>query len=191
VRKLGGCVDLEPPVPTVQRFTPLFADAGRPGRHATGDRWFVDETYVRAAGRWRYLYRAVDQYGQVIDVLRSEQRDTAAARRFFVRALRHGPAPVELTTDKAGPYPRVLDELVPAAAHVTEQYGTDEIVKALAPAPAAACSTPAGGGSRLAGGHPDGHGLDPGEDRRSVAAGGRGRPRSEEQGSGAWPCRAA
>ena len=99
----------------VQRFTPLFADAARPLRHATGDRWFVDETYVKVAGRWRYLYRAVDQYGQVIDVLLSEQRDTAAARRFFIRALGHGPAPVEVTTDKAGPYLRVLDELVPAA----------------------------------------------------------------------------
>ena len=46
---------------------------------------------VKVAGRWRYLYRAVDQYGQVIDVLLSEQRDTAAARRFFTRALAHGP----------------------------------------------------------------------------------------------------
>jgi transposase, IS6 family len=93
----------------VQRFTPLFADA-RPVRHATGDRWFVDETYVKVAGRWRYLYRAVDQYGQIIDVLLSEQRDTAAARQFFTRALRYGPAPVDVTTDKAGPYLRVLDE---------------------------------------------------------------------------------
>jgi transposase-like protein len=71
----------------VQRFTPLFADIARPVRHATGDRWFVDETYVKVAGRWRLLYRAVDQYGQVVDVLLSEQRDTAA-RRFFTRALR-------------------------------------------------------------------------------------------------------
>ena len=53
----------------VQRFTPLFADAARPLRHVAGDRWFVDETYVKVSGRWRYLYRAVDQYGQVIDVL--------------------------------------------------------------------------------------------------------------------------
>jgi transposase, IS6 family len=111
----------------VQRFTPLFADAARPLRHAAGDRWFVDETYVKVAGRWRYLYRAVDQFGQVIDVLLSEQRDTAAARRFFVRALAHGPAPVEVTTDKAGPYLRVLDELVPAAAHLTEQYGNNRV----------------------------------------------------------------
>jgi transposase, IS6 family len=82
---------------------------------------------VKVAGRWRYLYRAVDQYGQVIDLLLSEQRDTAAARQFFTRALRHGPAPVEVTTDKAGPYLRVLDEQVPAAAHVTEQYGNSRI----------------------------------------------------------------
>ena len=85
----------------VQRFTPLFADAARPLRHAVGDRWFVDETYIKVAGRWRYLYRAVDQYGQVIDVLLSEHRDTAAARRFLTRALPHGPAPVEVTTDQA------------------------------------------------------------------------------------------
>jgi IS6 family transposase len=111
----------------VQRFTPLFADGARPCRHAAGDRWFVDETYVKVAGRWRYLYRAVDQFGQVIDVLLSEHRDTAAARRFFIRALRHGPTPVEVTTDKAGPYLRVLDDLVPAATHVTEQYGNNRV----------------------------------------------------------------
>ena len=64
----------------VQRFTALFADAARLCRHAAGDRWFVDETYVKVAGRWRYLYRAVDQFGQVIDVLVSEKRDLAATR---------------------------------------------------------------------------------------------------------------
>jgi transposase-like protein len=111
----------------VHRFTPLFADAARPLRHANGDRWFVDETYVKVAGQWRYLYRAVDQYGQVIDVLLSEQRDTAAARRFFTRALPHGPAPVEVTTDKAGPHLRVLDELAPNALHVTEQYANNHV----------------------------------------------------------------
>ena len=44
----------------VQRFTPLVIDAARPCRHSVGDRWFVDETYVRVAGVWRYVYRAVD-----------------------------------------------------------------------------------------------------------------------------------
>ena len=53
----------------VQRFTPRLIDAAGPCRHAVGDRWFVDETYVKVAGRWRYVYRAVDDQGQVIDVL--------------------------------------------------------------------------------------------------------------------------
>ena len=59
----------------VQTFTPEFIAAARPARHAAGDRWFLDETYVKVAGRWAYLYRAVDQYGQVIDVLVSTRRD--------------------------------------------------------------------------------------------------------------------
>jgi transposase-like protein len=111
----------------VQHFTPLLIDAARPCRHAPGDRWFVDETYAKIAGRWVYLYRAIDQFGQVIDVLVSEKRDLAAARRFFTRALEHGPSPIEVTTDHAAAYPRVLDELVPAACHVTEQYGNNPI----------------------------------------------------------------
>jgi transposase-like protein len=53
----------------VLRFTPLLAEAARPCRHAVGDRWWVDETYVKVAGRWRYVYRAIDQFGQVIDVV--------------------------------------------------------------------------------------------------------------------------
>jgi transposase, IS6 family len=112
----------------VQRFTPLLINAARPCRHAPGDRWFVDETYVKVAGRWVYLYRAIDQYGQVIDVLISEKRDLAATRRFFTRALAHGPRPTEVSTDRAPAYRQVLDELLPAACHVTEQYATDEIV---------------------------------------------------------------
>ena len=82
---------------------------------------------MKVAGRWRYLYRAVDQYGQVLDVMLSEQRDTAAARRSFIRALRQGPAPVEVTTDQAGPYLRVIDDLVSTAAHITEQYENNPI----------------------------------------------------------------
>ena len=72
----------------VQRFTPELIDAARPSRHAAGDRWFVDETYLKVAGRWVYLYRAIDQHGQVIDVLASPQRDLTATRRFFVRVDR-------------------------------------------------------------------------------------------------------
>jgi transposase-like protein len=91
------------------------------------DRWFVDETYVKVAGQWAYLYRAVDQHGQVIDVLLSAKRDLTAARAFFSRALRLGTVPVEVTTDRARFYPRVLDELVPSAQHTVEQYANNPI----------------------------------------------------------------
>jgi IS6 family transposase len=64
----------------VQRFTVEFIEAARPCRRLPGDRWFVDETYVKISGRWTYLYRAVDQHGQVIDGYLSKQRDLLAAR---------------------------------------------------------------------------------------------------------------
>jgi transposase-like protein len=99
----------------VQRFTPLLADAARFTRHAPGDRWYVvDETYVKVNGSWRYVYRAIDQYGQVIDVLVAPRRDAAAARRFFSRALATlKVTPSEVVTDAAAIYPAVLDDLIP------------------------------------------------------------------------------
>src|SRR3954463_8586514 len=69
----------------VQRFTPVLADAARPCRHAVGDCWYVDETYAKVSGRWRYVYRAMDQVDQIIDVYVSRRRDTEAARRFSRR----------------------------------------------------------------------------------------------------------
>jgi IS6 family transposase len=112
----------------VRRFAPLLAEAARPCRHAVGDRWWVDETYVKVGGQWLYVYRAVDQFGQVIDVYVSKRRDTAAARRFFRRVLEATAVrPVEVTTDKAPAYLRVLDELVPQALHCTEQYANSRI----------------------------------------------------------------
>ena len=113
----------------VQRFTPEFVEAARPRRHVPGGRWFVDETYVKVNGRWTYLYRAVDQFGQVIDVLLSARRrnDLTAARTFFTRALATGVVPVEVTTDRAPAYPRVLDELAQTAMHNTEQYANNRV----------------------------------------------------------------
>jgi transposase-like protein len=112
----------------VQRFTPLFIDAARPLRRQVGDRWFVDETYVKVGGHWRYLYRAVDQFGQVIDVLLSTRRDAKSARTFFVRALTAaGSEPQEVTTDRYRVYPGVLDDLVTGVIHNVEQYANNTI----------------------------------------------------------------
>ena len=73
----------------VQRFTPLLVEAARPCRHSVGGYWFVDETYVKVSGSWRYVYRAVDQYGQVIDVFLSKKRDLKAATNVLHRCDRH------------------------------------------------------------------------------------------------------
>jgi transposase, IS6 family len=106
----------------------LLAEAARPCRHRVGGRWFVDETYVRVAGRWRYVYRAIDQFGQVIDVYVSPRRDGKAARRFFEKAIgTTGIAPDEVVTDQAPTYPLVLDALLPAVWHRTDRYANNGI----------------------------------------------------------------
>ena len=112
----------------VQRFTPLLAEAARSSRRPVGDRWWMDETYVKAGGRWRYVHRAIDQYGQVIDVYIAAKRDRAAARAFFHRVISTaGAAPPEIVTDRAPVYPKLVDELAPAAWHHCEQYANNRL----------------------------------------------------------------
>ncbi|MGK0275999.1 MAG: IS6 family transposase [Ilumatobacter sp.] len=111
----------------VQRFAPLVSDAARPSRHRVGDRWFVDETYVKVAWVWRHLYRAVDQHGQVIDVLVSKRRNIPAATRFVEMMLAGRDRPGEVTTDLAAPLLRIVDDLLPEVLHDTTQYGNNRI----------------------------------------------------------------
>jgi transposase-like protein len=82
----------------------------------------------RVNGVWRYVCRAIDQDGQVIDVLVSGRRDAATARRFFQRALTMlRVTPSEVVTDAAPIYPAVLEELIPSAWHHVEQYANNPI----------------------------------------------------------------
>jgi len=111
----------------VQHFTPLLVDAARPCRQAVGVWWFVDETYVKVAGRWRYVYRAVDREGQVIDVYVSARRDIAAARMFFKRAIAAHGQPDEVVTDLAQALETVIEELLPDAFHNTAQYANNRV----------------------------------------------------------------
>jgi transposase-like protein len=76
----------------------------------------------------RYVYRAIDQFGQVVDVLVSPRRDAKAARRFFQRAISVTKVtPVEVTTDQAPVYPAVLEELLPAPWHRTDRYANNRV----------------------------------------------------------------
>jgi transposase-like protein len=105
----------------------LLIDAARPRRHSVGGRWFVDETYVKVAGKWRYVYRAVDEHGQVIDVYVSRRRDLVSARTFFRTALDAHGEPNEVITDLAQALETVIEELVPDAFHNTEQYANNRV----------------------------------------------------------------
>jgi IS6 family transposase len=88
----------------------------------------VDETYVKVAGRWRYVHRAIDQFGQVVDVFVSRRRDATAARRFFEQAIgTTAVTPVEVVTDHAPVYPGVLEELARAAWHRTDHYANNRV----------------------------------------------------------------
>ena len=79
----------------------------------TNRSWRVDETYLRVAGKWTYLYRAVDSTGATIDFLLSASRDAGAAKRFFQTALRSvgHPRPRVINVDGNPSYPKVISEL--------------------------------------------------------------------------------
>ncbi|MGH2350368.1 MAG: IS6 family transposase [Chloroflexota bacterium] len=103
----------------VHRFGPLRAAKVRRRARPLGGRWYVDETYVRVAGRWTYLYRAVDETGQVVDVLLREHRDLDSARAFFAQAIaRRGVRPQEVITDHHASYRRAVRRHARRATHV-------------------------------------------------------------------------
>jgi IS6 family transposase len=112
----------------VQRFAPEIAEAAQARQHLIGDRWHVDETYVKVGGIWRYLFRAIDQFGQVIDVFLSPRRDAKAARLLLRASDRPTRiSPVQVTTDRYRAYPRIIDDLLPAAFHDTEVHANNPI----------------------------------------------------------------
>jgi transposase-like protein len=104
-----------------QTFGPQLAAEVRRHRRRVGRRWYVDEVFLfrKKGEEKRYLYRAVDEHGQVVDVLLREQRDTESAKAFFRQARRRsGVTPTRVITDHHQPYIRAVQEEVPAAAHV-------------------------------------------------------------------------
>jgi putative transposase len=83
------------------KFGPIYARSLRRKQGRLGDIWHVDEAFISIRGARHYLWRAVDQDGDVIDILVKKHRDRHAAKRFFRKALKHqGQAPWQLVTDK-------------------------------------------------------------------------------------------
>jgi putative transposase len=103
----------------VQAFGPQLAVETRKLRRPLGGCWYVDEMFFfRGTDKW-YLYRAIDEHGQVVDVLLCKHRDTASAEAFFEQALgRTGQVPGAIVTDHHQPYIKAIQRRVPTAIHV-------------------------------------------------------------------------
>jgi IS6 family transposase len=119
----------------VQRYAPELEKRVRWYQGYRSSSWRVDETYVKVGGKWKYLFRAVDKQGRLIDFMLSDRRNTKAARRFLAKALkvmRNWP-PVSITTDKLGSYPKALrrlkrkGELKDTVRHRTSKYLNNRI----------------------------------------------------------------
>jgi transposase-like protein len=97
----------------VQRYAPEIERRVRQYQGFRSGSWRVDETYVRVGGRWKYLFRAVDKHGQLIDFMLSDRRNTRAAYRFLRKAIKMmSDYPPELiTTDKLASYPKAIQRL--------------------------------------------------------------------------------
>ncbi|PVE21666.1 IS6 family transposase [Microvirga sp. KLBC 81] len=97
----------------VQRYAPEIEKRVRRYQEHRSDSWRVDETYVRVGGRWKYLFRAVDKDGQLIDFMLSDRRNTRAAYHFLRKALKtmSDYPPLSITTDKPASYPKAIRRL--------------------------------------------------------------------------------
>src|SRR6266498_1099578 len=101
-----------------QAFGPLLGQAVRRRRVSFGQRWFVDEVFVRIGGLQQYLYRMIDETGHVVDVLVREHRDTASAEAFFRQAQeRTAGLPEEVVSDYHQPYIKALQHIWPDVLH--------------------------------------------------------------------------
>ena len=109
-----------------QRFGPVYARRLRRRRGRMGDTWHLDEVFVTIQGRQQYLWRAVDEDGDVLDILVQSHRNRRAAVRFFRKLLKtQGRIPRRLITDQLRSYAAACRTVMPSVVHVTDQYANN------------------------------------------------------------------
>jgi len=109
-----------------ERFGPRYAAMARRRQGRLGDTWYIDEVFVKIRGRRYYLWRAVDQDGDVIDILVQPRRDQRAAKRFLRKLLKgQGSEPIRLVTDKLRSYRPAHRDVMPSVPHDTTQYANN------------------------------------------------------------------
>jgi putative transposase len=110
------------------KFGPLYTRRLKRKHRGYGDTFYIDEVFVKINGKLHYLWRAVDQGGEVVDVYLQAKRDGVAAKRFFRRLLRsHGSEPRKIVTDKLRSYGVAHRELMPDVIHSTEQHANNRV----------------------------------------------------------------
>ena len=110
-----------------KKFGPAFARKLKRKHQGFGDTFYIDEVFVKIDGKQHYLWRAVDQDGEVIDVFLQARRDGAAAKRFFKRLLRsHGEVPRTIVTDKLLSYCVAHREIMPDVNRDTSRYANNK-----------------------------------------------------------------
>ena len=108
------------------KFGPKYATRLKRRHQGFGDTFFIDEVFVKIDGKQHYLWRAVDQDGEVVDVFLQSRRDGQAAKRFFRRLLKtHRSEPRKIVTDKLRSYGVAHRELIPDTIHDTSQYANN------------------------------------------------------------------
>jgi len=108
------------------KFGPDYARKLRRRQGRLGDTWFLDEVFVTIRGERHYLWRAVDQNGDVIDILVQQRRNARAARRFFRKLLKgQGSEPRWLITDKLRSYGAANRSVMPSVEHITARYANN------------------------------------------------------------------
>lgn len=105
-----------------EKFGRQYARKIRRHRGPMGDVWHLDEVYLKIDGEWKYLWRAVDQEGQVLDILVQPKRNKDAAARFFKKLLRDTcQAPREVVTDKLACYIQPCADILPNTEHTRDK----------------------------------------------------------------------
>jgi len=108
------------------KFGPRYASRLKKTHRGYGDTFFIDEVFVKIDGKQHYLWRAVDQVGEDVDVFLQKRRDSVAAKRFFKRLLKKNSGePREIVTDKLRSYGVAHRALIPNTIHDTSQYANN------------------------------------------------------------------
>jgi len=108
------------------KFGKIYARKLRKKHGKKSDTWYLDEVFITIRGQLHYLWRAVDQDGEVIDILVQKRKDKRSALRFFKKLLKQqGRTPFELVTDKLKSYGAAKNEIMPSVTHIQDRYSNN------------------------------------------------------------------